>query len=33
VRQVLRSTSLADLVQQRRMLGVQPLPQYLGKDD
>lgn len=33
VRQVLRSTSLADLVQQRRLLGVQPLPHYLGRDD
>lgn len=33
VRQVLRSTSLADLVQQRRLLGIQPLPLYLGEAD
>lgn len=33
VRQVLRSTTLADLVQQRRLLGIQPLPQFLGRDD
>ena len=33
VRQVLRSTSLADLVRQRRLLGIHPLPQYLGRDD
>jgi Rrf2 family protein len=33
VRQVLRSTSLADLVQQRRLLGMEPLPQYVGRDN
>jgi len=33
VRQVLRSTSLADLVQQRRLLGIEPLPQYVGQDN
>ncbi len=33
VRQVLRSTSLADLVQQRRLLGLPLLPQYMSRDD
>lgn len=33
VREVLRSTTLADLVQQRQLIGAHPLPQYFGADN